>query len=73
MNMITLVHESNIDTAELAEQAVTRVAGTPFMASTSQAPGATRKAPLYCTGCGSDISNQATDQSCGPDTIGGHP
>ena len=63
MNMITLVHESNIDAAELAEQAVTHAAGTPFMASRSisQAPEATIKAPLYCTGCGSDISNQATD------------
>ena len=32
------------------------------MASTSQTPETARIAPLYCTGCGSDISNQATDR-----------
>ena len=43
MSTITLVLQSNV---ELAEQAVTRAAGTPFMASTSQAPETVRKAPL---------------------------
>jgi len=48
---------------ERRAEPVTRcIAGTPFMPRTSQAPETARKAPLYCTGCGSDISNQATDR-----------
>ena len=41
MNTITLVLQSNV-----AEDALTRTAGAPFMASTSQAPETARKAPL---------------------------
>ena len=31
-------------------------------ASTSRAPGTARKPPLYCLGCGSDISNRSADR-----------